>query len=109
MRRRTILFGLMVKDIINEEQGTRGTFHLGVLPTIAPYLLPRFSADDGEISRAGYPCDRNEDTGYPPGLHTGDIVLSLASVLEDAALSERSFYEQFMDMFPEKEPLFGRR
>ena len=41
---RTILTqASQVKDIINEEQGTlTGTFHLGVLPTIAPYLLPRF-------------------------------------------------------------------
>lgn len=32
-----------IKDIIEEErQSVRGTFRLGILPTIAPYLLPRF-------------------------------------------------------------------
>ena len=32
----------MMKDIVNEEKETlAGTFHIGVLPTIAPYLLPR--------------------------------------------------------------------
>ena len=32
----------MMKDIVNEEKETLvGTFHIGVLPTIAPYLLPR--------------------------------------------------------------------
>ena len=32
-----------VKEIISEEkQSLAGVFHLGVLPTIAPYLLPRF-------------------------------------------------------------------
>ena len=33
----------MIKDIVNEEeQSLKGTFRLAVLPTIAPYLLPRF-------------------------------------------------------------------
>ena len=33
----------LIKDIVNEEeQSLKGTFHLAVLPTIAPYLLPRF-------------------------------------------------------------------
>ena len=32
-----------IKDIILEEQKSmQGTFRLGILPTIAPYLLPRF-------------------------------------------------------------------
>ena len=32
-----------IKEIVDEEQGSiRGTFRLGILPTIAPYLLPRF-------------------------------------------------------------------
>ena len=33
----------LIKDIVNEEeQSLKGTFRLAVLPTIAPYLLPRF-------------------------------------------------------------------
>ena len=32
-----------IHDIVNEErQSLAGTFSLGILPTIAPYLLPRF-------------------------------------------------------------------
>ena len=32
-----------IKDIVKEEQQSLGgTFRLGILPTIAPYLLPRF-------------------------------------------------------------------
>ena len=55
-----------VKEIINEEQHSlSGTFHLGVLPTIAPYLLPRFSPQLMEkISRNGYPRYGNENNGY---------------------------------------------
>lgn len=33
----------LIKDIVNEEEHSlKGTFRLAVLPTIAPYLLPRF-------------------------------------------------------------------
>lgn len=33
----------LIKDIVNEEERSlKGTFRLAVLPTIAPYLLPRF-------------------------------------------------------------------
>lgn len=41
---RTVLYqASLIKDIVNEEeQSLKGTFRLAVLPTIAPYLLPRF-------------------------------------------------------------------
>ena len=44
----------LIKDIVNEEeQSLKGTFRLAVLPTIAPYLLPRFFAlQNGEIDAA---------------------------------------------------------
>ena len=32
-----------LKEVVEEEKHSfAGTFHLGVLPTIAPYLIPRF-------------------------------------------------------------------
>lgn len=35
-----------IKDLVEEEKHTlSGVFHLGILPTIAPYLLPRFFYD----------------------------------------------------------------
>ena len=88
---RTILTqASQVKDIINEEQGTlTGTFHLGVLPTIAPYLLPRFFPQMMEK----YPgldirVTEMKTQDIRQALHTGDIDAAiLASVLEDAALS----------------------
>ena len=36
-----------------EEQSLKGTFRLAVLPTIAPYLLPRFLQQLSEKHRAG--------------------------------------------------------
>ena len=110
---RTILTqASQVKDIINEEQGTlTGTFHLGVLPTIAPYLLPRFFPQMMEK----YPgldirVTEMKTQDIRQALHTGDIDAAiLASVLEDAALSEEIlFYEQFYGYVSRKEPLFGR-
>ena len=57
-----------VKEIISEDkQSLSGVFRLGVLPTIAPYLLPRFFPQLMEISRTGYSCHGNEDTGYSAG------------------------------------------
>lgn len=58
-----------VKEIISEEkQSLAGVFHLGVLPTIAPYFLPRFFPTDGKVSGTGYTCHRNENTEYPAGI-----------------------------------------
>ena len=54
-----------VKEIISEDkQSLSGVFRLGVLPTIAPSL---FSSTNGKISRTGYSCHGNEDTGYSAG------------------------------------------
>lgn len=41
---RTVLYQTsLIKDIVSEEQRSiKGTFRLAILPTIAPYLLPRF-------------------------------------------------------------------
>lgn len=41
--RTAILSSNHIKDIINEQQNSlAGTLNLGILPTIAPYLIPRF-------------------------------------------------------------------
>ena len=55
-----------VKEIISEDkQSLSGVFRLGVLPTIAPYLLPRFFPQLMEkYPGTGYSCHRNENTGY---------------------------------------------
>lgn len=68
---RTILAqASQVKEIISEEKRSlSGTFRLAVLPTIAPYLLPRFfSATDGKVSGAGCTGDGDENERYPPGI-----------------------------------------
>ncbi len=41
--RKALLSSMRIKDIVNEQQNSvDGTFNLGIIPTIAPYLIPRF-------------------------------------------------------------------
>lgn len=52
-----------IKDIVQEEkQSLEGMFRIGILPTIAPYLLPRFfPSTDEALSETRYPGAGNED------------------------------------------------
>lgn len=100
----------MVKDIISEEkQSLTGTFRLGVLPTIAPYLLPRFfpqmmeEYDDLDIRVSEMKTEEIRSA-----LQANEIDAAIiASVFEDEAIHEDFlFYEQFMGYVSPKEPLF---
>lgn len=99
-----------VKEIINEErQLLSGTFRLGVLPTIAPYLLPRFFPQLMEH----YP----EMDIRVTEMKTQDIRQSLLTEEIDAAIianlpeenffcGETLFYEEFYGYVSRKEVLF---
>lgn len=99
-----------VKEIINEEkQSLTGTFRLAVLPTIAPYLLPRFFPQLVEK----YPdldirVTEMKTQEIQQALHAGDLDAAIiATSLEDASLVETTlFYEQFYGYISRKEPLF---
>ena len=101
---------ICVKEIISEEQHSlSGTFRLAVLPTIAPYLLPRFFPQlmekypdlDIRVMEMKTPDIRK-------ALLTGEADAAIiASMLDDAALTEETlFYEQFLGYVSKKEPLF---
>ena len=89
-----------VKEIISEEkQSLAGVFHLGVLPTIAPYLLPRFFPQLMEK----YP----ELDIRVTEMKTHIDAAIIASKLEDTFLKEETlFYETFFGYVSCKEPLF---
>ena len=90
-----------VKEIISEDkQSLSGVFRLGVLPTIAPYLLPRFFPQLMEK----YP----ELDIRVTEMKTQDIQQALHAVdLEDTFLTEETlFYEQFYAYVSRKEPSF---
>ena len=99
-----------ITDIVAEEQESmRGEFHLAILPTIAPYLLPRF-----------YPQFLEK---YPEldiriaEMKIEDIEIALANHEIDAAIIATEpenksfrvislFYEEFYGYVSPKEPLY---
>ncbi|WP_455591727.1 hydrogen peroxide-inducible genes activator [Bacteroides sp.] len=108
---RTVLSeAAQVKEIISEDRHSlSGTFRLAVLPTIAPYLLPRFFPQLMEK----YPdldirVTEMKTQDIRQALLTKEVDAAIiASLLEDNALSEETlFYEQFYGYVSRKEPLF---
>lgn len=99
-----------VKEIISEEkQSLAGKFRLGVLPTIAPYLLPRFFPQLMEKHpELDIRVTEMKTRDIQQALHTGDIDAAIiASKLEDVFLKEETlFYETFFGYVSQKEPLF---
>lgn len=99
-----------VKEIISEEKRSlSGTFRLAVLPTIAPYLLPRFFPQLMEkYPELDVRVTEMKTKDIRQALRDGEIDAAiLASLLEDAVLSEEIlFYEQFYGYVSRKEPLF---
>ena len=99
-----------VKEIISEEkQSLAGVFRLGVLPTIAPYLLPRFFPQLMEkYPELDIRVTEMKTQNIQQALHAGDIDAAIiASKLEDSFLTEETlFYEQFYAYVSRKEPSF---
>ncbi|GAE84720.1 hydrogen peroxide-inducible genes activator [Bacteroides reticulotermitis] len=100
----------LVKEIICEEkQSMTGTFRLAVLPTIAPYLLPRFFPQlMEEYPELDIRITEMKTHEIQQALHSGDIDAGIiASLLDDRMLSEDTlFYEQFYGYVSRKDPLF---
>ena len=108
---RTILAqASQVKEIISEEKRSlSGTFRLAVLPTIAPYLLPRFFPQLMEkYPELDIRVTEMKTQNIQQALHAGDIDAAIiASKLEDTFLKEETlFYETFFGYVSCKEPLF---
>lgn len=99
-----------VKEIISEEKQTlTGVFRLGVLPTIAPYLLPRFFPQLMEkYPELDIRVTEMKTQDIQQALHSGDIDAGIiANKLEDSFLTEKTlFYEKFYGYVSRKEALF---
>lgn len=113
LQARTILAkASQVRDIISEErQILSGIFRLGVLPTIAPYLLPRFFPQLMEQ----YPdldirVSEMKTQDIQIALRSGELDAAIiASSLDDAELKEEIlFYEQFYGYVSTKETLYKK-
>ncbi|MGL4993521.1 MAG: hydrogen peroxide-inducible genes activator [Bacteroidales bacterium] len=88
-----------IPEIINESQGSiSGTFKLGILPTIAPYLLPRFFPNLSKI----YPSldlrvIEMKTSEIKHSLLTGDIDAGIVANLSDMDSFNKTtlFFEEF--------------
>ncbi|MDR1356582.1 MAG: hydrogen peroxide-inducible genes activator [Tannerellaceae bacterium] len=100
----------LIKDIVSEEeQSLKDTFRLAVLPTIAPYLVPRFFLKFTE-KYANHDIRIMEMKTAPvmTALLNGDIDAAIiASQPEKPELAgETLFYEEFFGYVSRNEPLF---
>lgn len=88
-----------IKEIIHEEKGNvRGTFRLGIIPTVSPYLLPRLMEEhmQGDTDISIVVRELTTDTilrGLANDSLDGGI---LATPLNDDSVTERPlYYERF--------------
>ncbi len=102
----------LIKDIVNEEeQSLKGTFNLAVLPTIAPYLLPRFLQ---QISSKHPDLDiRILEMKTAPtisALINGEIDAAIIAnqPVESQLQGDTLFYEQFYGYVARNEPIFKK-
>ena len=98
---RVVLYQLsLIKELVQEEEETlKGTFRLAILPTIAPYLLPRFFQSFVEA----YPSldIRILEMKTMPSLKAlqqgeVDAAIIANAPSENNLQSDRLFYEEFI-------------
>ena len=100
----------LIKDIVNEEeQSLKGTVRLAVLPTIAPYLLPRFFQ---QLSEKHTDLDiRMLEMNTAPtmaALQNGEIDAAIIAnqLTESYLLGDILYYEQFFGYVAHNESIF---
>ena len=110
--RKVLLEVSKIKDISEEEkQSVKGTFYLAVLPTIAPYLLPRFFH---KLTEKHVELDIRVVE-----MKTAQALMAVQKGEVDAAIlankpieimlkSESLFYEQFFSYVSKNEPIFTK-
>ena len=102
----------LIKEIVNEEeQSLKGTFRLAVLPTIAPYLLPRFFQ---QLSENHPDLDiRIKEMQTAPTLKALidgkiDAAIIANQPTENLLQGETLYYEQFYAYIARNENLFKK-
>ncbi|MGN1262875.1 MAG: hydrogen peroxide-inducible genes activator [Prevotella sp.] len=102
-----------IKEIIAEEQNALGgTFRLAILPTIAPYLLPRFMpALSKKYPELDLRVVEMKTSELPKALENGDIDAAVAVTVKELAGLQQTvlYYEQFVAYVSREDPLFPRK
>lgn len=108
---RTVAMARGIRDLVaNEKQEVGGRFRLGILPTIAPYLLPRFlpklCATHPEMELRVVEMKTSD---ICPAVRQGDLdaaILARLDGMEEFSL-KTLFYEQFMAYVSRTNRLFS--
>jgi LysR family hydrogen peroxide-inducible transcriptional activator len=108
--RKVVYQASLIKDIVNEEeQSVKGHFRLAVLPTIAPYLVPRFFLKLMEKHKdLDIQILEMKTTPTLAALLSGDIDAAIiaSQPIEAELRGETLFYEQFYGYVAKNEPIF---
>lgn len=102
----------LIKDIVHEEeQSLKGTFRLAVLPTIAPYLLPRFFQQlPGKHPEMDIRILEMQTAPTMAALLNGEIDAAIIANQppETHFVGDTLFYEQFFGYVAHSEPIFKK-
>ena len=100
-----------IRDIIAEEkQSLSGTFTLGILPTIAPYLLPRFFPQlMKKYPQLDIRVSEMKTADIKQALQKGEIDAGIVARLDDMDEFEQHhlFYEEFHAYVAREDALFA--
>lgn len=103
----------LIKDIVNEEKTTlKGTFHLAILPTIAPYLLPRFFQQLMEkYPELDIRIVETKTNQALSALQSGEVDAAViaSEMNENKIQSETLYYEQFFGYVSRNESIFDNQ
>ena len=101
-----------MKQIIQEQkEEVGGNFHIGVLPTIAPYLLPRFFQDMvKKYPKLNITVSEMKTPDIKRALLTGEIDAGILAELNDMEMYNHThlFYEEFYAYVAREEELFAK-
>ncbi len=102
-----------IVDIVNEErQSFTGIFRLGILPTIAPYLLPRFFTQlEREHPEADIRVMEMKTADIKRALNKGELDAAILVSLDDMDnyVQTPLFYEQFLAYVSRTDALFVKK
>lgn len=101
-----------IKSLIQEaQQEVSGVFRLGILPTIAPYLLPRFFPNmEKKFPKLDIRVSEMKTSHIKQALLTGEIDGGILANMPDfeGYTINHLFYEQYYAYIAEKDPLFEK-
>ena len=100
-----------IKDIVEEEKNSmKGLFHIGILPTIAPYLLPRFFTKlTADFPDMDFRVTELKTANCKKALMRGDIDAAIVVSLDDMDSFAHTtlYYEQFIGYVSRNDSLFS--